>query len=146
MPQFILSFRSAKTYNALTDPGALPAWVKYLNEVIAPNVADPGWPVFEPATVIGEAGPSTQLGGYLIVTADDPEAAVSIAKSCPNIEHGGGVEVGLLADLPPGAPRRADALPPGRRRAPTTIAVSRLAGPGSDARSSQLGPPAVSTH
>ena len=118
MPQFILSFRSAKTYNALTDPGALPAWVKYLNEVIAPNVADPGWPVFEPATVIGEAGPSTQLGGYLIVTADDPEAAVSIAKSCPNIEHGGGVEVGLLADLPPEHPaeqmrsHRAGAEPP----------------------------------
>src|SRR5215813_13051661 len=51
------------------------------------------------------------------------------------------------ASLPicPRAPRRADALPPGRRRALTTIAVSRLAGPGSDARFSQLGPPAVST-
>jgi len=59
MPKFILSFRPAKEYNALADPGALPAWVKYLNEVIAPNVVDPGWPVFEPATMIGEAGPST---------------------------------------------------------------------------------------
>ena len=104
MPKLILSFRSAKTYDALADPGALPAWVKYLTEVIAPTVADPGWPVFEPATVIGEAGPSTQLGGYLIVTADDLGDAVSVAKSCPNIEHGGGVEVGLLADLPPEHP------------------------------------------
>jgi YCII-related domain len=100
MPRFILSYRSAKEYDALTDPGGLPAWGKFLNEVIAPNVVDPGWPVFEPSTVIGEAGPSTQLGGYSIVTADDLETAVSMARSCPTIERGGGVEVGVLADLP----------------------------------------------
>lgn len=104
MPRFILSYRSAREHDPLTAPGILPAWGKFLNEVIAPNVADPGWPVFEPSTVIGEAGPSTQLGGYSVVTADDLETAVSMARNCPTIERGGGVEVGVLADLPPEHP------------------------------------------
>lgn len=61
---------------------------------------DPGWPVFERATVLGEAGPSTQHGGYAIVTADDLQAAVAMAEHCPAIMRGGGVEVGLLTALP----------------------------------------------
>jgi hypothetical protein len=100
MPKYILSYRSAKDFDTLTDPSALPAWGSFLNEVIAPHVADPGWPVFEPSVVIGEAGPSTQLGGYSIVIADDLDDAVAMAKSCPIIERGGGVEVGRLAELP----------------------------------------------
>ena len=100
MPRYILSYRSAKDFDTLADPSALPAWGTFLNEVITPHVVDPGWPVFEPSTVIGEAGPSTRLGGYSIVTAVDLEAAVSMAKSCPTVERGGGVEVGLLAELP----------------------------------------------
>lgn len=100
MPKYILSYRPAKDLDALADPSALPAWGKFLNEVVAPNVVDPGWPVFEPSAVIGETGPSARLGGYSIVTADNLEAAVSMAKRCPNVERGGGVEVGLLAELP----------------------------------------------
>jgi hypothetical protein len=104
MPKFILSYRSAKEYDALTDPDALPSWARFLNEVISPNVVDPGWPVFEPSTVVGEAGPSTQLGGYSIVNAEDLETAVAIARRCPTIERSGGVEVALLGDLPPEHP------------------------------------------
>jgi hypothetical protein len=100
MPKYILSYRSAKDFDTGADPTALPAWGSFLDKVIAPHVVDPGWPVFEPSLVIGETGVSTRLGGYSIVTADDLEAALSMAKSCPAIERGGGVEVGLLAELP----------------------------------------------
>ena len=58
------------------------------------------WSGVEPSTVIGEAGESTQLGGYSIVTADDLETAISMAKHCPTLSSGGGVEVGALAALP----------------------------------------------
>jgi len=88
----------AKVAQLFTDDGA------FINEVIAPSVVDPGWPVFEPATALGEAGQSTQLGGYAIVTADDLQAAVSMAEHCPTITRGGGVEVGVLAALPPEHP------------------------------------------
>jgi hypothetical protein len=56
--------------------------------------------VFEPATLVGDTGPSTQLGGYSVITADDIDAALAIAKRCPSVARGGGVEIGLLADLP----------------------------------------------
>ncbi|MFY9928376.1 MAG: YciI family protein [Streptosporangiaceae bacterium] len=104
MPQFIFSYRSAKSYDALADPDGVAAWGAFLNDVIAPSVVDPGWPVFEPATVLGEAGQSTQLGGYSIVTADDLDTALSMARHCPTVERGGGVEVAILAVLPPEHP------------------------------------------
>ena len=104
MPQFIFSYRSATSHDAAADPDGLAAWGTFINEVIAPNVVDPGWPVFEPAAVLGEAGQSTQLGGYAIVTADDLQAAVTMAEHCPTIKQGGGVEVGVLAPLPPEHP------------------------------------------
>jgi hypothetical protein len=100
MPQFILSYRSAKDYDALADSAGLAAWREFLNDAIAPNVVDPGWPVFEPSTIVGEGGASTQLGGYAVVSADNLEAALSIARRCPTVERGGGVEVAVLAALP----------------------------------------------
>jgi hypothetical protein len=100
MPNFILSYRPAKDFEALADPGTLPAWGSFISETLAGHVVDPGFPVFEPAAVIGETGESTRLGGYSIVTADDLAAAVTMAKSCPTVTRGGGVEVGLLAELP----------------------------------------------
>ncbi|MDR0359674.1 MAG: hypothetical protein LBJ87_09470 [bacterium] len=100
MPQFIFSYRSAKDYDFLADPDGLAAWTTFLDDFVAPSVVDPGWPVFEPARVLGEAGQSTQPGGYSVITADDLETAASLAKHCPYIERGGGVEVAALADLP----------------------------------------------
>ena len=100
MPRFIFSYRSARDYDALADPAGIAAWDAFLRDVIAPTVIDPGWPVFEPTTIVGDGGPSTQLGGYSVVSADDLEAAVSMARRCPTLERGGGVEVAVLATLP----------------------------------------------
>jgi hypothetical protein len=104
MPQFIFSYRSAKDHDVAADPGYIAAWDAFINDVLAPNTVDPGWPVFEPSAVLGEAGKSTQLGGYAVVTADNLETAVSMAEHCPAITRGGGVEVGVLAPLPPEHP------------------------------------------
>ncbi len=109
MAKFIFSYRSAKSRGPVADGSELAAWQAFLNDVVAPNVVDPGWPVFEPATVLGEAEGSTQIGGYSVITADDLETAVSMARNCPTIARGGGVKVGVLAELPPGASGRADA-------------------------------------
>jgi hypothetical protein len=104
MPQYIFSYRSAKGRDPFADPTELPAWAAFLSDVVAPNVVDPGWPVFEPSTVLGAGAESTQIGGYSVVTAENLEAAVAMAKSCPTITRGGGVEVGVLAELPPEHP------------------------------------------
>jgi YCII-related domain len=100
MSKFIFTYRSAKGYDAMTDPEGLAAWGTFLNDVISPHVVDPGYPVFEPSILLGETGPSTRLGGYSIVDADDLDSALSMAKHCPTVARGGGVEVGVLAALP----------------------------------------------
>ena len=100
MPNYLLRYRSAKNYDALADSALNSDWDSFLNDHVAPSVVEPGWRVFEPATLVGETGSSTQHGGYSVVTADDVDAALDIAKRCPYVARGGGVEVGLLGDLP----------------------------------------------
>jgi hypothetical protein len=46
----------------------------------------------------------TRIGGYLAVTADDLDAALAVAKGCPSVGLGGGIEVGRIA-VPPSATR-----------------------------------------
>jgi hypothetical protein len=98
MPKFIFTYHQPKGYVAGSDANAMAAWQAFF-EGMAGSVADPGQPVFE-RTSLGEVGASTQLGGYSLVNAEDLEAAVALAKGCPSVGYGGGVHVGLLADLP----------------------------------------------
>ena len=101
MPNYIFSYRFAKGQDPMADPTSKPAWGQYLSETLASNIVDPGWPVFRPSSVLGDAGPATQIGGYSIVKADSLDDAIELAKSCPAISRAGGVEVGELAELPP---------------------------------------------
>jgi hypothetical protein len=55
------------------------------------------------SSTLGKLGDGTRLGGYSLVSADDPEAALTLAKGCPALEMGGGIEVGVIADRPPAA-------------------------------------------
>lgn len=59
-----------------------------------------GNPVFERITV-GSSPGETVLGGYSLITAEDLEAAVALAKGCPILERGGAVEVGELGAVGP---------------------------------------------
>jgi hypothetical protein len=100
MPRFILSYRTAKSYTATAGTDEFAAWASFLNDYVEPNVVDPGQAVQEPSRVLGETGQSTQVCGYSIVSADDFEAALSVAEHCPTLSQGGGVEVAVLAPLP----------------------------------------------
>jgi hypothetical protein len=99
MTQYLFTYRSVPGYDWFDDPTGLPDWQTFL-EKIEPNMVDPGWPSFVPTTLIGETGPSTQVGGYSVVTADSLEEAVAMAKGVPTVTRGGGVEVAVLAELP----------------------------------------------
>ena len=99
MAKFILTYRYPTDYEALADPNSLEAWASFLRE-IGPNVVDPGWPVFEQPMIVGTAGTATRLAGYSVVDVDDAETAARLAKKCPTLAKGGGVEVGTLAQLP----------------------------------------------
>jgi hypothetical protein len=104
VPKYVLSFRAAKDYVPFEDPSAVTAWAEFLTQAVEPVVVNPGWPVFEPTTIVGEGGPSTKLGGYAIIEVDSADEAVAIAERCPTLASGGGVEIGALAELPPEHP------------------------------------------
>jgi len=50
-------------------------------------------------SAVGSCEGDTRLGGFSLIAADDMEAALEIARGCPSISAGGGVEVGALMDL-----------------------------------------------
>jgi hypothetical protein len=63
------------------------------------QLRDLGNPVFNRATV-GDSPDGAVPGGYSLVTADNLDEALTLAKGCPIVAAGGGAEAGELADLP----------------------------------------------
>jgi hypothetical protein len=97
MPTFVFTYRRATGY--ARTPQTLAAWNAWFGSM-GEQLADQGKPVTA-HTVLGNCSPdSTEPGGYSIVWADDLEAAAALAKGCPHLVHGGGVEVGELAEAP----------------------------------------------
>ena len=97
MSTFVLTYRAPKGYT-IGSPEVMPQWRAFF-EGMGASISDLGKPVME-ASVLGNAGTDTRLGGYTVITAEDLEAAISIAKGCPFLGIGGGVEVGLLGEVP----------------------------------------------
>lgn len=96
MATFLFSYRMPEGFTP-GRPEAVAAWTAW-SEGMGASVADPGQPVFESAT-LGDCGSGTRLGGYSLITADDFDAALALAKGCPAVQEGGGVEVGMLAEV-----------------------------------------------
>jgi hypothetical protein len=98
MPKFIFTYHQPKGYVPSYDDNTTAAWGAFFSG-IADHVVDTGQPVFE-RSALGEVGDSTQLGGYSVVDAADLESAVAMAKGCPSLAYGGGVQVGVLGEVP----------------------------------------------
>ncbi len=95
MSNYVLSFRSQPDRPA--DATEEEAWGTWFQQ-IAGSIVDFGSRVGR-VSALGSCGtdPGTDhavLSGYIVVTADDLESAVTVAKGCPGLQHGGGVEVG----------------------------------------------------
>jgi hypothetical protein len=97
MPKFVFTYRHPAGYTPSSE--SAPAWMAWF-EGMGDHLVDLGQPAVA-RTALGncESG-RTELGGYSIVQADDLEAAAAIAKGCPHLERGGGVEVGELGEVP----------------------------------------------
>jgi YCII-related domain len=101
MTTFVFTYRMPENYTP-GRPDAMAAWNAWF-ERIADNVVSRGNPVLETAT-LGNYGADTVLGGYSLVTADDLDDALAIAKGCPALDAGCGVEVGVITELNRDAP------------------------------------------
>jgi len=98
MATFVLTYRRPKDWTMGTADG-MAAWNAFF-EGIGDRLVDLGKPVSE-TTTLGDCGKDLRdLGGFSLITADDLQGAIALAKGCPFVGQGGGVEIGQLADLP----------------------------------------------
>ena len=97
MASFVFTYRVPHDYK----PGStetVAAWKNWFDSLGA-HLVDTGHGVVQSA-VLGDIGAGTRLGGYSVVTADDLDAAKELAKGCPALGMGAGVEVGQFG-IPP---------------------------------------------
>jgi hypothetical protein len=104
MTEFIFSYRSPAGYTA-DDPESLAAWQDWFAG-LGPALRDIGRPVSDQVTIGTTSANGIRLGGYSVVIADGLDDALAMAKGCPLVTAGGGVEVGTLASLPDNMPAR----------------------------------------
>jgi hypothetical protein len=97
MAEFIFAYRTPADWTPGT-PDGIAAWNAWF-QGMGSQLRDLGKPVFDRATV-GDTGDGMPLGRYSLVTAENLGEALTLAKGCPIVAVGGGVEVGELADLP----------------------------------------------
>jgi len=96
MTTFLFSYRMPKGF-VPGRPDAVAAWTAWFEKMGA-SVSDCGNPVFESAS-LGNCGDNTTLGGYSLITAEDLDTALSLAKDCPALAEGAGVEVGVITEV-----------------------------------------------
>jgi hypothetical protein len=95
MPTYVIVNRPPKGYTGSAE--SMAAWNAWF-ESLGADLVDRGNPTFTTST-LGNCGTDTALGGYTLVSAGDLDAALALAKSCPVLQSGGGVEVGELTVL-----------------------------------------------
>ena len=95
MPTFLFSYRVPQDYRPGEETGK--AWGAWFDSLGASRT-DPGHGVLATRT-LGNLGDGTRLGGYSVVTAEDMEAAAALAKGCPALRLGGGVEIGAVPEF-----------------------------------------------
>jgi hypothetical protein len=95
MPKYVFTYRSP--FDAIeSDPNSVAPWIAWFGE-IKDSVVDLGQPVSQ-ARRVGSATAET-LTGYSVISADDLDAALALAETCPAIDRGFGVEVGELIEM-----------------------------------------------
>ena len=96
MAEFVFTYRMPQDY----VPGSTEtrkAWQSWFDG-IGRNLIDKGKPVIASAAV-GTCDGDVRLGGFSVIEAADMDTALEIARACPSIGAGGGVEVGAVVDL-----------------------------------------------
>jgi hypothetical protein len=95
MAKYVFSYRVPADYapNAGT-PAAWQAWFSTLG----PALVDIGHAVTDYAALGEVGGSGSRMVGHSVVSADDLDSALTLAKGCPALRVGGGVEVGPVME------------------------------------------------
>ena len=97
MANYVLAFRSAP--DRAMPEGAEQAWGAWFGE-LGSAIADRGNRTGNVTRLdaAGSAPGAEVLSGYVVVSADDMESAVTLAKGCPGLANGVSVEVAEVVD------------------------------------------------
>lgn len=81
----------------------MQAWVGWFAS-LGDAVVDAGNPIGRNKTVasdgsVTEGGAPNPVTGYSIIRADSLDAAVDVAKTCPQLQSGGSIEVGETFEI-----------------------------------------------
>ena len=95
MPNFVLSFRVPSDYRPHAGtPAEWRAWFGGLGSALL----DVGNAVTDYASLGEVGGSGSRFVAYSVVSAEDLDAALALAKDCPVLRVGGGVEVGPVME------------------------------------------------
>jgi hypothetical protein len=90
MSSYVLSFRNPGVNPTAEQEEAWSAWFSRIGS----HITDFGSRVGRSVMLGDPAEAGDQLSGYIVIVADDLDAAVQVASGCPGLSYGGRVEVG----------------------------------------------------
>jgi hypothetical protein len=95
MAKYVFSFRVPSDYAPGAEtPGEWRAWFGGLG----PALVDVGNAVTAYASLGELGGSGSRMVAYSVVSAEDMDSALALAKDCPVLRVGGGVEVGPVME------------------------------------------------
>jgi hypothetical protein len=95
MPNFVFSYRVPSDYRPGAETAAeWQAWFGGMGSALV----DFGHAVVDYGSLGEVGGRGSRMVGYSVVSADDMDSALALAKDCPALQVGGGVEVGPVME------------------------------------------------
>jgi hypothetical protein len=95
MDKYVFSFRVPSDY--APDSRTPAEWQAWFGE-LGPALVEVGNAVTDYAALGEVGGSSSRMIGYSVVSAEDMDSALALAKGCPALRVGGGVEVGPVME------------------------------------------------
>jgi hypothetical protein len=95
MAKYVFSYRVPSDYTP--HAGTAAEWQAWFGGM-GPALVDVGHAVTDYASLGEVGGSGSRMIGYSVVSAQDTDSAVALAKDCPALRVGGGVEVGPVME------------------------------------------------
>jgi hypothetical protein len=95
MAKYVFSYRVPSGY--APHAGTAAEWQAWFGEM-GPALVSIGHAVTDYASLGEVGGSGSRMIGYSVVSAEDMDAALALAKDCPALRVGGGVEVGPVLE------------------------------------------------
>jgi hypothetical protein len=95
MAKYVLSFRVPSNYRP--NAGTASEWQAWFGG-LGPALVDVGNAVTDYASLGEVRGSGSRMVAYSVVSAEDMDSALALAKGCPVLRVGGGVEVGPVME------------------------------------------------